>query len=75
MTRVNEYIDPDGHAYDNPALDSLEFMRAMMHDTRLPMAVRLEAAAKIAPYEHPVPKPIPERDYLLRKRLSDQGPN
>jgi hypothetical protein len=59
MVKVNEFIPPDGHEYDKPNHNSLSFLRAVMHDTRLPVQVRLEAANKLAPYEYPVPKPIP----------------
>jgi hypothetical protein len=30
-----------------------------MHDQRLPVSIRLDAASKLADYEHPKPKPIP----------------
>jgi hypothetical protein len=64
MKPLTEYIDPDGHDYNNPTHDSLSFMRAVMHDTRLPVQIRLEAANKIAPYEHPMPKPIPAPEQI-----------
>jgi hypothetical protein len=60
MKQLTEYISPDGHEYDNQSLDSLEFMRAVQRDQRLPVSIRLEAAAKIAPYEAPIPKPVPQ---------------
>jgi hypothetical protein len=64
MKQLTEYIEPDGHAYDNPTLDSLDFMKAVMHDQRLPTSIRLDAASKLAPYEHPIPKPVQKRDPL-----------
>jgi hypothetical protein len=41
------------HKYDNPELSPREFLIAVMHDERLPISVRLDAAAKVAVYEHP----------------------
>jgi hypothetical protein len=39
------------HAYNDKNLVSIEFMRAVMHDDRVPIKTRLEAAEKLAPYE------------------------
>jgi hypothetical protein len=64
--RVTEYIDPANHEYDDPTLDSLAFMRAVQRDQRLPVSIRLEAADKLAPYEHPKPKPISQREQRER---------
>jgi hypothetical protein len=41
------------HAYDNPDLSSKEFLLACVHDTRLPISVRIDAASKVSAYEHP----------------------
>jgi hypothetical protein len=41
------------HIYNDPALSPLEFMLAVMHDTRLPMSVRMDAARAAAPYMPP----------------------
>jgi len=40
------------HEYDNPELSPKEFMIAVMRDHRLPIPIRLDAAAKAANYEH-----------------------
>src|SRR5262249_2305567 len=43
---------PQPHLYDDPDLSPLEFMLAVMRDTTLPLAIRLDAAAKVAPFYH-----------------------
>jgi hypothetical protein len=40
------------HKYDDTELSPKEFLLAVMRDTRLPISVRMEAAAKVAVYEH-----------------------
>jgi hypothetical protein len=47
-----EILGPE-HAYDNPELSPKEFLLAVMRDNRLPIAARMDAAAKVAVYEHP----------------------
>lgn len=37
------------HAYDNPDLDSVGLLLAVMRDTSLPLAVRVDAADKLLP--------------------------
>jgi hypothetical protein len=59
MAQCNQYVPPDNHEYNNPGHDSLSFMRAVMNDHTLPVPIRLEAANKLAPFEHPRPTPIP----------------
>ena len=44
--------EPD-HEYDNPEISTKEFLLAIMRDRRLPLAARMEAATKVAVYEHP----------------------
>jgi len=43
---------PSPHACDAPGLSPIEFMLAVMRDTTLPLAIRLDAAAKVAPFYH-----------------------
>src|SRR6516165_7971842 len=40
------------HLYNDPDLSPIEFMLAVMRDTTLPLAIRLDAAAKVAPFMH-----------------------
>jgi hypothetical protein len=47
-----EVLGPDSHSYDNPELSPKEFLLAVMRDNRLPISVRMDAAAKVAVYEH-----------------------
>ena len=47
-----EILGP-GHAYDDPNLSPQDFLLAIMHDTRLPVSVRMDAAAKVSVYIHP----------------------
>jgi hypothetical protein len=47
---------PD-HAYDNPELDSLQFLEAVMRDENVPIELRLKAAEGLLPYQQPKPKP------------------
>lgn len=49
-----EIIPPDTeHAYNNENLSPKEFLLAVMRDQRLPLPARMEAASKVAVYEHP----------------------
>ena len=48
-----QILAPDEHAYDDPELSPKDFLLAVMHDKRLPMSVRTDAAAKVAVFEHP----------------------
>ena len=48
-----EVLGPEEHAYDDPELSSKEFLHAVVHDKRLPLSVRIEAAKAVAVYEHP----------------------
>jgi hypothetical protein len=47
-----EILGPE-HAYDDPNIEPKEFLVAVMRDTRLPMSVRMDAAAKVSVYVHP----------------------
>jgi hypothetical protein len=39
-------------AYNNPDISPQDFLLAVMHDERLPMASRIDAATKVAVYVH-----------------------
>jgi hypothetical protein len=41
------------HEYNNRDLSPKEFLLAIMRDQRIPLPARMEAAAKVAVYEHP----------------------
>jgi hypothetical protein len=47
-----EILGPE-HEYDSPDLRPKEFLLAIMRDKRLPISVRMDAASKVAVYEHP----------------------
>jgi hypothetical protein len=47
-----EVLGPE-HEYDNPELSPKQFLLAVMRDHRLPISVRMDAAAKVAVFEHP----------------------
>jgi hypothetical protein len=65
--------EPD-HAYNDPTLDSVGFMRAVMHDRGLPVPVRLEAAFKLAPYEAAPAGSRPVADVVVRIQSEDYQP-
>lgn len=50
---TGEIVEPPEHEYDNPAISPKEFLLAIMRDRRIPLPVRMDAAAKAAIYEHP----------------------
>jgi hypothetical protein len=45
--------EPEDHAYNEPELSPKEFLLAVMHDRKVPLAARMDAAAKVAVFEHP----------------------
>jgi hypothetical protein len=51
-TLSGEVLDPE-HDYNNETLSAKDFMLAVMRDTRLPIVTRLDAASRVAVYEHP----------------------
>jgi hypothetical protein len=53
MPKPPSEIELIEYEYDRPNIDSLEFMRAVMRSHRLPVPMRLDAASKLAVYEHP----------------------
>jgi hypothetical protein len=49
-----EILPPETeHKYDNEELSPKEFLLAVMRDRRIPLPARMDAAAKVAVYEHP----------------------
>jgi hypothetical protein len=46
-----EIIEP--RKFNDPTLPPKEFLLAVMHDERVPMAARIDAAKAVAVYEHP----------------------
>jgi hypothetical protein len=55
MSKVREEILPPEveHGYNNPNLNSKEFLTEIMHDKKVPLNLRMEAARNLAPFEHP----------------------
>jgi|SRR5215469_142811 len=47
-----EVLGPE-HEYDNDGLSPKDFLLAIMRDKRVPLSARMEAATKVAVYEHP----------------------
>jgi hypothetical protein len=45
------------HLYDDPALDPLDFLAAVMHSPEVDMAHRIKAADALLPYQAPKPTP------------------
>jgi hypothetical protein len=46
------------HLFDNPDLDALQFLEAVMHSPEVDIVDRLAAAAALLPYYQPPIKPI-----------------
>jgi len=44
---------PIPHKYNDPNLPPMEFLLAVMHDDRVPMAARIDAAKAVSVYMHP----------------------
>jgi hypothetical protein len=42
--------DVTERAYNDPTLSPLDFLLAVMHDTHLPVSIRMDAAKAAAPY-------------------------
>ena len=49
---------PQTHAYDEPDLSPIEFLRCVMHATHLPMASRIQAASALLPYTNSFPSKV-----------------
>jgi hypothetical protein len=43
----------EDHAYNEPDLPPMEFLLAIMHDRRTPLAARIDAAKAVSVYMHP----------------------
>jgi len=57
---MNKAKDPDEilppepvHAYNQKGLSPKEFLTAIYQDEKVPLSVRMDAAAKVSVYEHP----------------------
>jgi hypothetical protein len=61
------------HAYNDPELDSTEFLRAVMHDPSVPLSLRTKAAAHLAPYEHPTLPPAREPSCVIHITAAIEG--
>lgn len=49
-----EIIGPEqDHEYNDPELNSLDFLRAIQRDRKVPLQTRIDAAKAAAVYEHP----------------------
>src|SRR5215472_4469418 len=49
-----EVLGPnDHHEYNSDGLSPKDFLLAVMRDKAIPLSARMEAAAKVAVYEHP----------------------
>jgi hypothetical protein len=46
------------HEYDDPSLDAVGFLLAVMHDQTLSLAVRMDAANKLLPIYRPPPQTL-----------------
>jgi hypothetical protein len=44
------------HEYDDPSLDAVDFLLAVMRDVTLPLAIRMDAANKLLPVYRPPPQ-------------------
>jgi len=56
---VRKGLGPEpSHAYDDPNLSAIEFLRACMHDQRLPLTTRMDAAAKLLPLTESARPPV-----------------
>jgi hypothetical protein len=50
---INGEVLPPEHAYDSESLSPKDFLMAVMRDKRVPLSARMDAAAKVAVFEHP----------------------
>jgi hypothetical protein len=51
-TLDGEVLPPE-HEYDNPNLSPKDFLLAVMRDKKVPLSGRMDAASKVAVFEHP----------------------
>jgi hypothetical protein len=57
---------PATHAYNDPDLSPVEFLKAVYHATHLPMATRIEAASALLPFTEPKPRATPPITCTIR---------
>jgi hypothetical protein len=53
-------------AYDADNLSPLDFLLAVMHDTHLPIELRIHAAEYAGPYCNAQPRPMPSESLVIR---------
>jgi hypothetical protein len=64
----------DDRAYNDPKLNSLEFLEAVMRDPNVPTQLRMKAAEHLLPYtEHPQVRltlhPVRDKDVVITIKL------
>jgi hypothetical protein len=47
---------PTAHEYDDPSLDAVDFLLAVMHDVTLELHLRMDAASRLLPIYRPPPQ-------------------
>jgi hypothetical protein len=67
--------EPSPHAYNDPDLDALAFLRAVMHATHLPMVSRIQAASALLPYTNSVPRPMVQGYVPCKIIIGGLGPS
>jgi len=58
MQTESTHQNPPERAYNTSGLSALQFLRAVMEATHLPMAIRIQAASALLPFTTPYPRPI-----------------
>jgi hypothetical protein len=53
---MTSHASPAIHEYDDPSLDAVGFLLAVMRDTTLSLAIRMDAANKLLPVYRPPPQ-------------------
>lgn len=48
-----EILGPEGHEYNDKELSPKDFLLAVVHDERVPLSARIDAAKAVSVYEHP----------------------
>jgi hypothetical protein len=49
---------PDQHQYNDQSIGSVDFLLAIMRDHTMPLAIRVDAAAKLLPIYQPPPQTL-----------------
>jgi hypothetical protein len=82
MATVKEFtrldLPPQTHAYDDPDLSPVAFLKAVYHATHLPMSTRIEAASALLPFTDPKPRPansVPARCKIIIGGLGPCSPD